>query len=60
VTSHDVILLASDDIERHTSMGLFQLNIYLRVSGYPIDYPIGYPGTKLPGYGSPTEDNSKH
>ena len=34
------------------SMGLFSLNIYLRVPGYPTNYPIGYPGNKLPGYGS--------
>jgi len=35
-------------------MGLFPLNIYLRVPGYPTNCPIGYPGNKLPGYGSPT------
>jgi len=53
VTSHNVILLASGDIERHTSMGLFPLHIYYRVPGYPTNYPIVYPGNKLPGYGSP-------
>jgi len=52
VTSHGVILLASGDIGRHTSMGLFPLNIYLWVPGYPTNYPIGYAGNKLPGYGS--------
>jgi len=34
-------------------MELFPLNIYLRV---PNNYPIGYSGNKLPGYGSPTSD----
>jgi len=48
VTSHNVILLVSGDIQRHTSMGLFPLNIYHQVPGYPTNYPIGYPGNKLP------------
>jgi len=52
VTSHTVILLASR-LKRHTSMELFPLNIYLLVLGYLTNYPIGYPGNKLPGYGSP-------
>jgi len=56
VTSHNVILLASGNIERHTSMGLFPLNSYLRVPGYLTNYPIGYPGSKLPGCGSPSVD----
>ena len=34
-------------------MGLFPLNIYLRIPGYSTNYPIRYPGKKLPGYGSP-------
>jgi len=50
---NDVILLASGDIERHTSMGLFPLNIYHQVPGYPTNYPIGYLGNKLPECGSP-------
>jgi len=33
-------------------MGIFPLNIYLRVRGYPTNYPMRYPGNKLPGYGS--------
>jgi len=56
VTSHNVILLASGNIERHKSMGLFPLNIYLRVPGYPTNYLIGYPGNKLPRYASPNDD----
>ena len=38
-------------------MGLFPLNIYHRVPRYPTNYPIGYPGNKLPGYGSPSADD---
>jgi len=53
VTSHNVILLASGDIDRHTSMGLFPLNIYHRILRCPTNYPVGYPGNKLSGYGSP-------
>ena len=53
MTSHNIILLASGDIECHTSMGIFPLNIYLRVPGYTTNYPIGHLGNKLPGYGSP-------
>jgi len=34
-------------------MGIFTLNIYLRISGYRTNYPIGYPGNQLPGCGSP-------
>jgi len=34
VTSHKVILLASGDIKKPTSVGLFPLNIYLRVPGH--------------------------
>jgi len=50
VTSHNVILLASGDIERHTSMGLFPLNIYHRVPEYPKTtrsgtWVINYPDT---------------
>jgi len=59
VTSHNVILLASGDIGRHTSMGLFPLNIYHRVAGYLTNYPIGYLGNTLgniPGYGSPSDN----
>jgi len=51
VTSHNVILLASGDIERRTSMGIFPLHIYLPV--YPTNYAIEYPGNELPGYDSP-------
>jgi len=53
VTIHNVIFLASGNIERHTSMGLFPSNIYHQVLGYLTNYPIGYPGNKLPGHGSP-------
>ena len=52
MTSHKAILLASGDIKRHISIGLFPLNIYHWVPGYPTNYPIGYPGNKLPYYGS--------
>ena len=52
-------MLASDYIERHTSMGLFPLNIYLWVAGYPTSCPIEYPGNKLPRYGSPTYNSMK-
>jgi len=34
-------------------MGLFPLNIYNRVPGYLTNYPIRYPGNKIPGNGSP-------
>jgi len=51
VTSQS-ILLASSDIKRHTSMGLFPLNIYLQVPGYPTNYPFRCPGNRLPSYGS--------
>jgi len=50
----DVILLAFDDIERHTSMGLFPLNIYHRV---PDKTPRSV-NNYLPGYGSPNEESS--
>jgi len=50
---NDVILLAFGGIERHTSMGLFPLNIYHWVPGYPTNYSIGYLDNKLPGCGSP-------
>jgi len=53
VTSHNAILLASGDIERHTSIRLFPLNICLWVPRYPTNYQIVYPGNKLPEYGSP-------
>jgi len=46
-----VILLASGDIDRYISMGLFPLNIYLRVLPR---YPIKYLGNKLPRRGSPS------
>jgi len=50
VTSHNVILLASGDIERDTSIRLFPLNIYLPV---PSKLLYRYLGNTLPGYGSP-------
>jgi len=57
VTSYDAIFLASGDIKRHMSMGLFPLTIYLQVPRYLTNYPIRYPGNKLPGYGSPSHGN---
>jgi len=33
-------------------MGLYPLNIYLWVPGYPTKYPFGFLANKLPGYGS--------
>ena len=39
--------------------GLFPLNTYLRVPGYPTNYPIGYSGNKLPGYGSAMTTNEE-
>jgi len=41
-------LLASGDIETHTFMKLFPLNIYLQEAGYPTNCPIGYPGNNYP------------
>ena len=53
VTSHNVILLASGDIERHTSIGLISIKYLSSGTRYPTNYPIGYPGNKSPGYASP-------
>jgi len=29
---------------------------YPTLPGYPLSYPIGYPGSVLPGYGSPSSN----
>ena len=47
--SHDVILLTFWWHRETTSVGLF-------VIGYLTNYPIGYLGNRLPGYGSPNEE----
>jgi len=38
---------------------LDELNTYLRLPGYPTNYPIGYSGNKLPGYGSDMTTNEE-
>jgi len=33
------------------------MNEYLLPDGYPVSYPVGYPGTELPGNASPSCDS---
>jgi len=47
VTSHGVILLASGDIEGHTSVRLFPLNI---IFGYPATRQTTRSGTRVTNY----------
>jgi len=48
VTSHNLILLASDDIKRHISVGLSPLNMYLRVPGTKQTTRLGTRVTNYP------------
>ena len=53
---HNCVGLVFAAVNNYHTIYIYSRATTRRVPGYPLNYPTGYPGAKLPGYASPSHD----